>query len=392
LLFGLLLALLILLATEGLSHVAIALLAGNARLDFDPIAERHLALQSKLRELFESRERALVQIDPEIGWVYGPDHRGELYSSNSRGLRGRREYGDVAPAGVLRIAAFGDSFVHANEVSDAESWSARLEEIDGRIEVANYGVGGYGTDQALLLYERRGLELGPRVVLLGFTDVNYARNVNRYVRFRSANSLPLFKPRFRLTGTEARRLELLPSAFPGEAAMKVLLDSPDQVLRSAEHDWWFRPLEWRNPLYDHLASIRLASTLGGRAWNARLRPGRLYRSGAMNPDSDAFELLVAIVKRFAQIAQARGQHFVFMLFPDESEDIWGDGARSYQPLLDRLEGDVRIVDLADALREDASVTAENMRRPGRHYGPEANRTVARAVRRELLDNGWLEPR
>jgi hypothetical protein len=161
------------------------------------------------------------------------------------------------PDGTLRIAAFGDSFDPANEVTDEESWSARLEGLDGRVEAANYRVGGCGTDQALLLYHRRGLELSPQVVLLGFSDVDYARNVNRYRRFWSANSLPLFNPRFRLTRADASRLELLPSAFRDAAAMRVLLDRPNEVLRSAEHDWWFQPLEWRNPLYDRLDSLRV---------------------------------------------------------------------------------------------------------------------------------------
>jgi hypothetical protein len=69
LLFGLLLASLILLCIEGLCHIAISLLAADSRLDVTLISERQAEMQSKLRESFESRERALLQLDPEIGWV-----------------------------------------------------------------------------------------------------------------------------------------------------------------------------------------------------------------------------------------------------------------------------------------------------------------------------------
>jgi hypothetical protein len=381
---------LIVLSSEGFSHLAIALLASESGLDFTPIDERYAELQSSLREIFETREPALLQIDPEIGWVYGPNYRGDHYSSNQLGLRGRREYADAVPQGVLRLAAFGDSFVHANEVSDDEGWSARLEEHDDRIEALNYGVGGYGTDQALLYFERRGEELSPQVVLLGFADVDFARNVNRYRRFRSARALPLFKPRFLLAGTGQEPLALLPSAFAGAPAMRSLLESPEQVLRSADHDWFFRPLEWKNPLYDHVASVRFAATLLGRAWESRFGPGRLYRSGVMNTDSEAFEILIAIVERFARVAEQRGQHFIFVIFPGNVDDIWGAGMRSYQPLVDRLSDDVRIIDLSDTLRDDPAITLTNLQRPGGHYGPEANLAVAKTIHRKLIDYGWLD--
>jgi hypothetical protein len=172
--------------------------------------------------------------------------------------------------------------------------------------------------------------------------------------------------------------------------MRELLEAPDQVLQSADHDLFFRPLEWKNPLYDRLASVRFVATLVGRVWESRLNAGRLYRSGVMNTDSEAFEILVAIVERFSRVAEQRGQLFALMIFPSNVEDIWGASTRSYQPLLDRLSDDVHIIDLAESLVDDPAITRTNLQRPGGHYGPEANQVVAKTVHRELIGYGWLE--
>jgi hypothetical protein len=50
---------------------------------------------------------------------------------------------------------------------------------------------------------------------------------------------------------------------------QALLDDPTKVLAAAPGDWFFQPLEWRNPLYDHLAVVRLPSTVISRAWQSR---------------------------------------------------------------------------------------------------------------------------
>ena len=383
----------VLLLLEGLAHLAMALLARDPRFDFTPVHERMREMQEGVRELLDSQGEALVALDDELGWVYAADYRSRLYSSNSFGLRGRREYTRLPPEGGLRIAAFGDSFVHGNEVSDAECWSAQLEAADPRIEVLNYGVGGYGTDQALLYSERRGRELGATVAVLGFVEVDYARNVNRFRRFLAVHELPLFKPRFALRpgASGADALELIPNPFPGAETLRDLLREPSLVRRAAERDWFYAPLIWSNPLYDWLGLVRLASTVASDAWRAQLRPDGLYRGGRLNTDSEAFAVLVALVERFARGAGERGQHAVLMIFPGRESDVWGEPPRTYQPLLERAAGlaSLHVLDLADALRRDGAVSPANWLEPSRHFGPEANHTVALALRELVLAEGWL---
>ena len=124
------------------------------------------------------------------------------------------------------------------------------------------------------------------------------------------------------------------------------------------------------------------------AWRTRLRPDGLYQNGAFNTNSEAFAVLIAIVDRFAALAASRGQQFVLMIFPTRDEDIWRDGPKAYRPLIEAVDHRFTVLDLADALRADPALTPGNLRKIV-HYGPEANRIVARAVLQLVIEHGWL---
>jgi len=360
LLFGAVTIAIVLGALELLSWPALAMLARDSRFDFTPLADRLAEQSRKLEEILAGKD-PFLGLDEELGWVHPPEHSSDLYSTNSRGLRGTREYARQPATGVLRVAAFGDSFVFASEVRDEEAWSFQAERMEPRVEVLNYGVGGYGTDQALLLYRRRGQELAPQVVVLGFPEVDLPLNVNRYRRFLDSRDLPLFKPRFELD--PHGELRVIPNPFPGEPGSRRLLADPRLALEAAVGDELFEPLVWRNPLYDRSRLVRLASTTASRAWLSRLRADRFYRGGEMSRDSQAFAVLVAIVRAFAREVENAGDTFVFMIFAIRDEDIWGSARRTYAPLVEALPG-ITILDLADALRADPELTPATLRARG----------------------------
>lgn len=83
------------------------------------------------------------------------------------------------------------------------------------------------------------------------------------------------------------------------------------------------------------------------------------------------------MKRFAHEVEAAGQSFLFVVFPREDGDIWGEGPRSYGPLLEALPG-LDTLDLADALAASVLEPGE-LRARGGHYSAAANDVVARAI-------------
>ena len=100
----------------------------------------------KLRFLFADRDRHRPPqaYHPELGWISGRIDRDTFEHRDAARLRGRRP-----------ILLYGDSFT-ACETSAADCWEGLLErtELGERFAILNYGTGGYGLDQMLMLMRR----------------------------------------------------------------------------------------------------------------------------------------------------------------------------------------------------------------------------------------------
>lgn len=121
--------------------------------------------------------------DPTKGWFSKPNLRNvkvfgdKTLSTNSRGLRGNREYAYGKNSEKLRILFFGDSYTFGDEVSDDETYPSRVQEMLPQAEVVNMGVHGYGHDQMLILLKEEGIRYKPDIVVLGFVYIDMPRNV-----------------------------------------------------------------------------------------------------------------------------------------------------------------------------------------------------------------------
>jgi lysophospholipase L1-like esterase len=135
-----------------------------------------------------SGEHTVREPHPVLGWALeagatafqrSRDY-GVKVEINEDGLRDRAHALDSAP-GVSRIAVLGDSFMEAYQVELEESLPYLLQETfaDRRVEVINFGVGGYGTAQALLALREKGLRYSPELVVLAFFTGNDVQNNSR---------------------------------------------------------------------------------------------------------------------------------------------------------------------------------------------------------------------
>lgn len=137
------------------------------------------------------------------GWAVRPQlvdvpaFDGRRVSSNTQGLRGRREYAVPKPPGVQRVLVLGDSFTFGDEVSDDETYCHLLQaSLPADVEILNLGVHGYGHDQMLLYLQEVGARYQPDVVLLGFVAQDMERNLLAFRDFA--------KPHFDLTASGLR--------------------------------------------------------------------------------------------------------------------------------------------------------------------------------------------
>ncbi len=129
-------------------------------------------------------ENSWVEHHPVLGWfsqknktalLDSPNFPQAIVHTNAAGFRGTREYDLQKPAGVIRIAALGDSFVFGFGVQDTEAFSALLEADGGKREVLNLGVPGYGIDQIYLSYREIAKKYHPDIVLIGVFPEDFWR-------------------------------------------------------------------------------------------------------------------------------------------------------------------------------------------------------------------------
>jgi hypothetical protein len=91
---------------------------------------------------------------------------------------GRRATGPRNHDAKKEVVILGDSFTQGWAISDAETYSWKLQQRYPSLKFYNYGTGGYGTYQSLLVLERELPRLeSPALVIYGFFSHNEVRNV-----------------------------------------------------------------------------------------------------------------------------------------------------------------------------------------------------------------------
>lgn len=375
-----------LVVAEAAAYTGIHLTRGVLDEDIRTVASIYEEQSAQIAELVKQASSKREEIHPFLGWRYRAGYTSLSDSVNAQRLRARREYRPAQRPGVLRVAALGDSFVYGNEVADADAWPAQLERDFPNIEVLNYGVGGYGLDQAYLRFVEEGAVLSPQVVLVGFVADDLRRVVNVYRRFLSTREAPRFKPRFVLR--EDGALRLVPNPVPDVATYKRFLERPNLVTEAGVNDWWYERAIYENPLHDFSATVRLGVATWIRLRRRYVDSDRLVRGNTFNDESGAFAIQVRLFEAFAKVARERGMSLIVVFFPDRDvlAQARAGGGAVYGSLLTatRRRGIVTF-DLLDAFMEAerASPRGASLFMPGGHYSPRGNQVAARAVGEKL---------
>ena len=123
----------------------------------------------------------------DLGWITIKEERDEI---------GARLNNDVYKNTCIDM--FGDSFTFSAEVTKEFAWPRQLSTMLG-CKVNNFGVKGYGSDQAVLRHELN-IDFS-KISVLNHLSENIIRNVNQFrnLIYPSRNSKIITKPRYFLT-------------------------------------------------------------------------------------------------------------------------------------------------------------------------------------------------
>ncbi|MHC4091908.1 MAG: SGNH/GDSL hydrolase family protein, partial [Planctomycetota bacterium] len=318
-----------------------------------PLPPYSLVFHEDQLEYLSKEEWSYFQFDPELGWSLRPGGVGDdgLYRINSAGIRADREYALQPPPGVIRIAAFGDSFVHGDTVDNTETAMSLLQNSRADLEVLNFGVPAYGTDQAYLRYLRDGAPYHPDVVLIGLMVENLLRNVSAFRQtYHHATGIPLAKPRFRLGA--GGTLELLPTPARSLPQLRAMIESRGPVDRLQESDYWVARAPWAyrdSPLF--------CSSLLRIVCAAYENSGRQHQPYYRDVASEPFRVTARVLQQFRESAMDGGAQRAYVLLLPHPDTVRGhlQGEPAYwRTMTDHLEAaGVPVIDLTPALVEAA---------------------------------------
>lgn len=344
-----------------------------------PYALPYNSIRTALSE-FENANQSYLVPEAELGWTIGRNARRAdgLAFANSIGIRSPREFSLAKPPGTVRIALFGDSFVHDDAVPFRESWAHYLEEDLPGVEVMNFGVSGYGIDQAFLRWKILGRRFMPDVVIIGFQPENCKRNVNVIRKFYyPRTSIPFSKPRF-LLEDGALRIVNQPTV-PYRQLPALVRDFTASKL--AQYEYFFRSIDYEPRL---LYRSRFYGVLVQIAWRLKqAQEEREFYAVTSKPS----QLCLAIMDAFVEDASRRAQVYILHLPYKPFLTQKRNGAFVYHDLLAELKARYKVIDPTEALLASGVPLAQLM--PD-HYRKGANRIVARVVADELRIQGTFK--
>jgi hypothetical protein len=358
-----------------------------------PLVDRHVA----------------KSFDPVLGWCRRPGERGTEATDGGATHYAVDEHGRRHNPGFngepARVACFGDSFTFCRLVNDDQTWPHQLSRLLG-VNVANYGVGNYGLDQALLRLERELPTLEARVVIMSMVPETIARVHSYWKHYFEYGNVLAFKPRFTV---DTDGLTLHPSAVQTPGDYTTYRTRLPEIIR-LDH---FYAAKFRRDMlcFPYLPRLLrrvrrhlplLAHLLSGvgrgpehreravrAAFNVVLRDNARW-TARLYADPQARRLLGALVERFATVCRAAGKQPVLLVIPQLVDLERRDGGTAHADLVAEIRATLPVVDVTECFRRDQRRQALfSHGRLGPHCSPRGNAVVADALRpvvTSLLDS------
>ena len=298
---------------------------GDRNIEFQ-LDQRKQTSQNQHQIVFDSktstnshgaRAGGLRMFNPLLGWDYPPDitYQDIDNITYNHGPMGERltctSYENTF------ISTYGDSFTYCANVQDDCTWQTFLAKRLNR-NVLNFGVGGYGTDQAVLKHELQN-QINPKIVMLCILPENINRVVNIYRPFYTYNDpLRLTKPVFVKKGDQ---LVLVPNPLKSVDDIDKL-DDPEFMMELAKYDYWYQldqklpglSFPWTVSLFHWRDAVlkQIGISLPRTAYTTFLKPH--YPWNLFDEDYP-FSVMCHLVDRFVVNASARGSFPIIVIMP-----------------------------------------------------------------------------
>lgn len=315
-----------------------------------------------LPQITEDYAKYSARVNPLLGWP------------SPQALAKDRDNPGDAP-----ISAYGDSFTAGYGVEPEYAWSNVLGHRLG-LRIANFGVPGYGTDQAYLRF-RDNTRDKAKIVLLGVLSENIQRNVNQLRNFLIPSSQCQTKPRLILD--EGGHLQFVPLPQLTPENYDDFIRNPELFLKN---DFFVPggPSGAQKLEFPYTWSILKAYKF---FYNRYFLGYKSYLQFYLpNHPSQAFPLTTAIINKFISEAKDRGKHPIVVVFPtDEDFRVYNKKEKKfiYEPLIHEFNRkNIAHIDLGSELLQrlgDRNYLEIFLGGKYHHFNEEGNRLTAQIL-------------
>lgn len=318
--------------------------------------------------------------DPVLGWnsVPGKQLGPQRNCAGGRWTHGFDSLGsrnNPYPAEDVLISLYGGSYTLSQEVNDDQTWQFFVSQATGS-KVLNFGVGGYGADQAYLKLKRnveRGLKTP--IVVLGLYSAGIHRVVNAfrpYYGFGTGLKLG-FKPILLERGGSFIWEDVPIDSLDDRGAVA------DAALAVRDYDYWFHYNNVKPKISFPFSFAALYTAYFVAKYHV---PRRNFWEGVPRASRATEE----IVRRFVALSKQESFTPVIAFLPESGElQYYRDGAPAkYANFKQRVRetyspSKLTIVDVYD----EEFDPEQFMTRPGCHPSEYGNRVIADAVYRAI---------
>jgi len=334
--------------------------------------------------------------DSELGWVRKSNTSGidkgwgETHATYQIGAQGARlsPSFETAPMAAL---AYGDSYTFCRQISDGDTWPEKLSlSLNGR--VANFGVGNYGIDQALLRLEREFDEHPAPIVIMGIVPETINRILSLWKHFSEYGNVFAFKPMFTLDNNKSLQLIANPAYDP-----KQFLRINELLPELKKQDFFFMrkfmadmlrfPYLWhlwrsrhRNiPLLKTAFTDRCGHTNHAAFNEVMMR--NIELAAKLFSEKEPTDLLAGITKRFADFVHGKGATPVLIFLPqlyDLKHIRTGD--HYYADFIDKISKYLTVIDLGPVFAKEANDSQNYINdQYGGHLSSVGNKIAAQTI-------------
>ena len=242
------------------------------------------------------------------------------------------------------IEMFGDSFTFSADVSSEFAWPAQLSKLIN-CKVNNFGVRGYGSDQATMRHELT--EVTAKISVLNHLSENVIRNVNQFRTLIYPTNTVTLKPRYVIS--DENTLDLIPK--PDLNKFDII---NSKSLKQKLQNEYFIPGGLsgikEKLLFPYTLSF-LDTIINHYHVNSKLLSFPKYKKFYdKNHASNALNITYKIMEKFIYNSKSKGQLPIITIIPTcrDLEYFLKFGEKPYQPLLTELiDNDILHYDFID---------------------------------------------